>query len=374
MESNNLFQILEENVDSFLLTDKANAHLIRRNLKNWSRSHKSVELLEWWKEKGQRSIAALQSYLFWLMRNAKLPYMEFEDMYTFLTPVLSTETSLPIEITDGLDYPLFHEGFFGHEFTLFGYRFTPADKGLLVTFTVPSQAHQPRYDLEQLLDIFSYLLDCNGHQALGFRPINKRAWHTSITALISSGVGPESRLLPDYDFKKIEVVLSQFQFAETDQGLSLEQLLRVRHRAVLDSNLESKLITLWSAIEEHWGERDHGDQLITAEEKRQMKKHLAFLGESKVDKVIQKIAELKIKTKNQRISEGVRTLACIEGYDADRLIKEIHGFRSKFAHGKAMDETERKRVLEIISIAMQILNEEIEHYFSVAGIAFKQTS
>lgn len=374
MESDNLSKMLEENLGNFLIADKANAYLVRRDLRNWTRHHNDAEILEWWKDKGPRSISALQSYLFWLMRHGKIPYKEFEELCDYLNPVLTRETSLTIELTDGLDYPLFHDGFFGYEFTLFGYRFTPADKGLLVTFTESVQPQQPRYDLDQLLDLISFMLDCRGYHSLGFRQIKKQAWYTSTTGIISSGLGPESSVLPDFDFAKIEDELSEFQFPQTNQGLSLEQLLRVRHRAVLDSNLESKLITLWSAIEVHWGDRDHGDQLITREENNQIKRCLEFLGDNKVDKIINKISELKIKTKNDRISDGVKSLACMKKYDTGRLIREIHSLRSKFAHGKAMNETESKRALEIINIAMQILNEEIGKYFASGQIDFTEAS
>jgi hypothetical protein len=292
-------------------------------------------------------------------------------MYEYLNPVLSKETSLPIEITDGLDYPLFHDGFLGHEFTLFNYRFTPADKGWLISFTELPEAQQPRYDLDQLLDIFSYMLDCHGYQALGFRQLKKRTFHMSTTALISSGMGPESRLLPDYDFKTIENGLSQIQLSVTVRGLSVQQLLRVRHRAILDSSLESKLITLWAAIEAEWGEENHEDQLITREEKRQIEENLKFLGEEKVKKIIEQIGRLKSTTKNDRIAAGVGALDCTKGLNAGELVREIGRWRSKFAHGEALDEKDRDKVTGMINTLMQILNEVIRKQFESIGIVFR---
>jgi hypothetical protein len=140
----------------------------------------------------------------------------------------------------------------------------------------------------------------------------------------------------------------------------------------LDSSLESKLITLWSAIEAEWGEENQEDQLLTLQEKREIEEKLKFLSEEKSKKIIEQIGRLKEKTKNDRIAEGVGALNCMNGVDAGKLVREIFSWRSRFAHGKALDEKDREKVSGLINTLFQIMNELIGEQFRSIGVTFKK--
>jgi hypothetical protein len=67
----------------------------------------------------------------------------------------------------------------------------------------------------------------------------------------------------------------------------------------------------------------------------------------------------------------VGALDCTKGLNAGELVREIGRWRSKFAHGEALDEKDRDKVTGMINTLMQILNEVIRKQFESIGIVFR---
>ncbi len=198
---------------------------------------------------------------------------------------------------------------------------------------------------------------------------------------MEEGLGPEIRQdILDFDCKQIEEILRGIKNEENkpDRKLSLIELLRIRHRAILDSSLESKLITLWAGIEEMWGEEKDQDLLLSKDEHKNIKKAIKPLVYSKkvpqkYNLIIQVISKLKNKTRNEIIIEELGKLECAKQWsDLPKTIGEIFACRSRFAHGKSLKEDDVSLVNNYISYLMKVFDELISKKLSELGIAFNQ--
>jgi len=370
-----LKQLLHKYLVEFRQYNSKNARKVKIGLKKCPKELDNDELILWWKQQDVTWITSIQSYMFWMWTNKKIEYQLFEDAYEALTPVISRSWNMPIEITTGLDSPLLEGGFLSKEFAIFQYRFSPSNHGLVVN----SQEYPPpksEGSLDLVLDFLSYVLDKYEFGYLGFRQKPTRKWKFSERTTVGGGLGPEVRQdMLDFDFQQLEEILSVVENVEkeTNGELSLTELLRIRHRAILDSSLESKLITLWSAIEATWGEEEKGDFLLTEEENREIAEAIKFLPKVKFNKIIDKVNTLKNKTKNDKIIDEIGKLDCANGIkDLGKKTRDIFSMRSKFSHGSLLSEKDVDIVNHYIAFMMQIFDELISKKLSSNNIFFQR--
>jgi hypothetical protein len=365
-----LERLIEQYLADFQKIDSGNAQFIEEALKIWGKEKRGNEFLDWWKVQNPQWIAALQSFMFWLLTTKKIKQQLFEETYSALTPVLSKSWNMPIVITTGMDEPLFEDGFINRNFSFFQYKFSPADRGLIVEYQEYPQHSKKRIGLDFILDFLSFLAEKGGVGYLGFRQIQSRKQTSSETKLLHIGSSPVIRYkFPDYDFEYIELGLGQVNIQDHNNVVSITELLHIRHRAILDSNPESKLITLWSFIEGYWGEDDNQDKLLSASELKIAKDGLKFLPLDKFDKAINLLNKLKNKTRNDKIIEKIKELDCTKGWD-DETVRQIHSLRSKFSHGQSMSPEEQEETNRFISFMLQIIDELITQKFSQYNIKF----
>jgi hypothetical protein len=379
MDNESFEHLIRDNLDKYQQADAkniANARYIRKSLKLWNRGKaKHIgSFLDWWKEQDLQRIVALQSYLSYLANiEKKIDLKLFEDIYYALTPILSRSSTMRVVITsDNLDEPNIEGGFLKDKFSIFQYDFSPSNHELQVTNR--DEAIEKPYTLDFILDFLSFLVNKAGEGFLGFRRIPSSEWVSSETALIHSSLGPEVKVaFPDYDFRHVEKGLKQLKDQDEESDSFLARLLHVRHRALLESNLESRLITLWAFIEDLWAEEETDDKLLTHEESEKIRTALknSSVPPEKLQEVMNVISVLKKKsnTKHAKITEQIIKLESGKGWDIEKT-KKVHRMRSKFAHGNRMKPDQEQDVRHYISFLMEILNELIAKEFSIYDIAF----
>jgi hypothetical protein len=361
MNETSLESLIHKHLAEFRQMQPDNAAKINKAIKAWEEENVETEFLSWLKTQKKPWLTALQCYIGWLWQpKGEIEYDQFESIYYFLTPVTQRSWSMPIVITTGKDDPLFEGGFTTHKFSIFQYKFSPNKQELIVNCQeLPKPSNAYSSGLDPILDFLSFILGKSDFK-LGFRQITSRRRKSSQTDLFDIGIGPELTTLPDYNFKQIENVLKRIKSVESEAGLSLDQLLHVRHRAILDSTLESKLIALWSSVEAQWGEETKEDRLLSLDEYRETKRALKDTLElEKFKKIVNIISKIKRKTKNDKIKEGIKKLQCANEWDVDATVKEIHSLRSKFAHGQIMSPNDQKKAQHYIDIMLQIIDELI---------------
>jgi hypothetical protein len=377
MTEESLRRLLGRYFVEFRQHDSGNAGKVKAGLKKCPKELDNDDLILWWKQQDTTWITSLQSYMFWMWTSKKVEYQVFENIYENLTPVISQSWNMPIEITTGLDSPLLEGGFLSKEFSIFQFKFSPSNHELVVT----SQEIPPpknRGSLDLVLDFLSFMLDHYEYGYLGFRQKPTRKWSFSQRTTLEGGLGPEIRQdMLNFDFQQFEKVLTRIASDENqaDGELSLVELLRIRHRAILDSSLESKLITLWSSVEAMWGEEEKEDILLTKEEKEKVADSIEFLPETKFRKVVERVSTLKNKTKNDKIVEEIGKLDCgksIEGLS--KKVRDIFSMRSRFAHGKFLSEQDVDVVSHYVTFLMQIFDELIAKQLLANNIILKRPS
>jgi hypothetical protein len=366
-----LVSVLQKNINDFAQKDPKNAQLVRKVIEDWG-TQKDDRFLDWLKKQDSSRVLPFHSYLFWLWRRQEIEQETFEDFYGATNQLISQSWSMPLVITTGIDDPVFEGGFIDREFSVFQFKFTPSHRSLLIIGQEYPKSEGKQTDLGDLLDFLSFLLGKSGSGYLGFRQIISRKTVTSYRSLTGSTIGAEIQNLPDYDFEIIENALLRVgnQLDDNASGLTLSKLLHIRHRAILDSNLESKLITLWASMEAQWGEENNEDHLLTEEERKQIKKAISFLPENKSSKVIDRISSLKSKTKNDRIIEGISKLDCSQGKNVNEFVRDAFKLRSKFSHGEAMKLDNQKKINEHIAFMLMIIEELIVEKFAEKNIQF----
>jgi len=151
---------------------------------------------------------------------------------------------------------------------------------------------------------------------------------------------------------------------------SIARLLHIRHRAIVNTDWESKLIALWASIELIWGTEESEDKFLTSEEQEAIEKALSELSlpDDRRKKVLGHIKILKKRTKNDRIIEGIEKLSCAQGQDISKRIRDTHSLRSKCVHGSLLSSDELQRAQEHIRFMMLAINELITESFSKIGI------
>ncbi|RJP48930.1 MAG: hypothetical protein C4583_13495 [Anaerolineaceae bacterium] len=367
-----LYQLLQNHLKDFHQHDAFNADNVETALKICPKEINNDDLLHWWQEQDIAWIVSLQSFVFWMWTTKRVEYQVFETTYDALNSPHSKSWNMPIEVTTGLDSPLLEGGFFNREFSILQYRFSPSNHDLVVTNQELPFSLKTIESLDIALDLLSFLLDKYSFGYLGFRQKPARKWQFFESKLIGGMLGPEIRQdILDFDFKQVEDIILRVESESggADRSFSLTELLQVRHRSVLDSSLESKLVTLWSSIEALWGKEDEQDFLFSADEKDEISKALSFLG-SKHSKVVELLGKMKSKTKNEKIIEEIQQLECVKGWEVDKTVKRIHDLRSKFVHGGILREKQVSEVIRLISFMMKILNELIAKKLLELNIEF----
>ncbi|MBI5934264.1 MAG: hypothetical protein HY867_11200 [Chloroflexi bacterium] len=372
-----LFELLQRHLKEFHHHDSINASNVEDALKNCPKAIDNDDLLHWWHEQDTRWIASLLSFMFWMWTTNRIEYRFFETTYDFLNSPHSKSWNMPLEITTGIDSPLLDGGFLGKGFSISQYRFSPSNHDLVVTkqeFPVSSKTIQ---SLDLALDYLSFLLDKSSLGHLGFRQKPARKWQLFENKIVGGMLSPEiRRVIPDFDFTVIEDDLLEIESNDwvSNNGFSLIELLRVRHRAILDSSLESKLITLWAGIEEMWGEELEQDFLLSSDEYKKVKKAIRPIFNTKIahqkyDVILQVLSKLKSKTKNEKIIKELDNLECSKQWpDLKKTIGEIFSFRSRFAHGKSISANDINLVNLYISYLIHVYDELILQRLKALGV------
>lgn len=375
MKTSSLREAIFSNLDQFPEDDSQSASKVKEALEVLPEELDNEKIIEWWEKQNDHYALALINFLFWMWTTKRIEYNVFELAYETLNPLVSQSWQMPIEISSGLDLPLLEGGFLNREFSIFQYKFSPANHGFQVNCEVFPEPVKKTDDFDAILDFMSFLIGKYNYGYLGFRSIPSRKWSYSSRTTIGSGTGPEVRQdMIDFDFQQIEEIIRHLSnvMPLIVRGLSLPELLRVRHRAILDSSLESKLITLWSAIESQWGQEEKNNELLSEEEIGLLQKAITFLGKEKSDTVIKHVKKLNVKTKNDRIIAEVEKIKSVAGWEVNKTIKDIFSLRSKFAHGGLLREKEVEKVKKYISFMLQIIDELINDQMSEIGVRFSQ--
>jgi hypothetical protein len=378
MDDESLEHLIRDYLPNFLKADAkniANAHNVRKALKLWDKEKVEFNgrFLDWWKKQGLQYIAALQSYLFYLWTiDKKIDEKFFEATYYALTPILLKSSNMKIVITSDSDEPNIDGGFLKEKFSIFQYDFSPSNHELQVTCRDETLVNL--YTLDFILDFLSFLVNKGGEGFLGFRQIPSSKWISSETALVHGIMGPEVKVaFPNYDFQYIENALRRLDVQDEIHDSFFMRLLHVRHRALLESNLESRLIALWAFLEDLWAEDETDDKLLTQEEFDKVKNALGAvpIPLEKRKEVTGVISTLKKKsnTKHSKITEQINRLECGKGWDIEDT-RKIHRMRSRFAHGNSIRPDQEQDVRRYISFLIEILNELIAKEFSKYGITF----
>lgn len=379
MDDESFERLLRDHLRKFQKADAkhvTHARNVRKSLKLWNEAKEKYDgsLLNWWKQQDLQKIIALQSYLFYLATVVeKMDLKLFGDIYDTLTPILSRSSNMRVVITsDSLDEPNIDGGFLKENFSIFQFDFSPSDHALQVTSR--DDAIEKPYTLDFILDFLSFLVNKAGEGFLGFRPIPSSKWVSSETAVLHTSMGPEVKVaFPNYDFQYIEKALKQLDVQDEAQDTFLVRILHVRHRALLESNLESRLIVLWAFIEDLWTEDETDDKLLTHEEYEVLKNAVrtTTIAPEKLTEVLHVISGLKKKsnTKHAKITEQINKLEVGKEWDIE-CTRKVHQMRSRFAHGNMMKPNQEPEVRRYITFLMEIINELIAQEFLKNGVRF----
>lgn len=362
-----LRKLLNDNLPEFGMKAPEFATIIQDVLEDAPLELDNDDLLNWWKQLGIAKTMPFHSFLGWMWTKNLIEYKQFEKINKIFDPVVSQSWTVPIEITTGLDSPLMEGGFLSHDFSIFKYRFHPSSHRISVTFNTSPSSDNNSENLDLVLDFLSFMLDRYNFGYLGFRQLLSHKSHFVERKTVAIGRGPEIRQdMLDFDFSEVEKVLSHLASQEDKQdSFSALNLLRIRHRAILDSSLESKLITLWAGIEELWGDEAYQNSLLSQNEYSKIKraiKPIVYTSKApqKYNLIVQLIGKLKIKTKNERIIDELRKLECSGQWDdIPKTIGSIFSYRSKFAHGKSLEVGDLDLVRSYISYLIAVFDELI---------------
>lgn len=379
MNEESLEHLIRDNLSKFQKADTqniVNARYVRQALKLWDKKKQEYggHFVDWWKKQDLQYIVAFQSYLFYLWTvEKKIDGKFFDDTYYALTPILSKSWSMRVVIiTSDSDEPNIDGGFLKDKFSIFQYDFSPSNHQLQVT--CQDDDLKNLYTLDFVLDFLSFLVNKSGEGFLGFRQIPSSKWVSSETSLVHTSMGTEVKIaFPNYDFRYIENGLERLNIQDESQDSFPLRLLHVRHRALLESNLESRLIALWAFVEDLWADDETDDKLLTSEEFNKVKNALATgsIPSEKLEEIINVISSLKKKsnTKHAKITNQIKKLECGKEWQIEDT-REIHRMRSRFAHGNLMKPSQEQDVRRYIAFLMEILNELITQEFLKYGINF----
>jgi hypothetical protein len=359
--------LLWEHIAEYSVHQPNKANNILTKLNEWSGLGRPTDLLQWWKTQDLPFILDMQSYTFWLWTVKGVNYDLFETVHQTLTPVLARSWTVPVIITTGLDDPQIEGGFRMRAFTILDYHFTPTQRGFLVNCPEPLSSS---VSLDNALDFLSFVIEKHGSRTLGFRQLVEQRTRSHETVVDGVILMPETEVIPlDYDFesfgKPLEVIVSQPRSGR----LSLAELLHVRHRAIINTDWESKLVSLWASIELIWGIEIPDNQFLTQEERDAVEEALSFLEENRRKTVVDHVKSLRKKTRNDRIIEGLEKLACARGKDVRRKVGDIHHLRSKCVHGTLLNSDETQRAEDHLRFMMQVIDELITAKLSEVGIS-----
>ena len=362
--SNEEFEsIVQNNLSVYQKEEEKGAKQILHALPKWRKS--KTNWLLWWKQQNLELRINVQNFLFWLVRNNKLSINVFENIHNELTPVQTASKSIPVSMVESDGTPKFEGGIVRQEWALCNYSFKNIDESgkWNVTYQTRPSENAPTDELDLVLSALSFAVKLNQKIAkIGFVPHYYQETTQSQTEAVFVGSSPTVHMLPEIDFSKVEklVVLSKMA---SKKGLSIEELLRVRHRAIADSSNESKLVTLWGVIEIEFGDTKKSEKLFDEEEIGKLKKALGEVTSdiSKQDKVINEVSKLKKKTKNDVIKEATKILKCSIGHDVDQEIQSVISLRGRLAHGAAIDESQRHELLRGVTFLFAIIDELIEN-------------
>ena len=338
-----------------------NVKEIHKILQSKNKINPKQDLISWLIDQEVIFRIPFQSFFFWLWQQKIIDYIVFEKIHDELTPVTSKSWSYPLIITKGTDDPLLEGGFIDHEFSIFQYKFIPSNHGFLLECQIfPKLTSTTNLNPDSILSFFSFVLEKSNYGYLGFRQIKARKFENTKTEAIEGGVGPEIRIVEDFDFSIFEGVLHRLENLPTNEDFSIFELLNIRHRAINDSSNESKLITLWSYIEAQWGNIDKEDSLFSNEEKEDIKKGLKkILKVEKYKKAIEVVFKLKNKTQKEKIIERISYFLSENYMFIKGEIDSIYLLRNKVAHGDLLNPDEEKELATLIPFLFRIINVQI---------------
>jgi hypothetical protein len=358
---------IKTNLPIYRKTEDKSAKKILRALPKWRKA--KINWLIWWKGQNLELRINLQNFLFWMVREGKLSIEIYENIHNALTPIQSSSKSIPVSLVESSGTPKFEGGIVEQEWTICNYSFKSTNetgKWDVCYQTYPNE-NTPSAELDLVLSALSFEVKHNQRKAkIGFMPFYYQETTQSQTEAAFVGLHPTIHTLPEIDFGQVEKLITISQ-VENKKGLSIAELLRVRHRAITDSSDESKLITLWGVIEIEFGDNKKRENLFEEEEIRKLRKVLEEITTDlgKQDKIIQEISKLKKKTKNTIIKEAINVLKCSNGHDIDTEIESIVGLRGRLAHGAAIDKSQRLKLLQGVTFLFEIINEIIENKIMV---------
>ncbi len=361
--SNNEFEaLIQNNLHLYKKSDLESAKLISRALPKWRKS--KTDWLIWWKTQDLRLRIEMQKFLFSLVRQEKLPINLYEKIHYELTPIQKSSKTIPVSLVESSGTPKFEGGIIEQEWKVCNYSFNKTtEKGTwVINYETKPEENSPTAELNLVLSALSFEIRHNQQIAkIGFIPHHFQESNHSETEAISGGMGPTVHTLPSIDLRHVEKIISISQTLVLT-GLSVAELLRVRHRAITDSSNESNLITLWGAIEIELGNEEKSEKLLDEQEIKDIKKSLkqVISNKNKRQKLIDLVSKLKKKTKNDLIKERINQLNCAKGKNIETEVSKIFDMRGQLAHGKSIDESQKNELLREVTFLFSIVDEIIE--------------
>lgn len=362
-----MLSIFRKNIDLFCQKDSHNWCIVKQSLNQYL-SESKEGIITWLKKQDLEIILPFQSFLFWLATINKIPFPDFEEFNSFSNPMLSREIHLPVIMTSGLLTPVFKGGIANKTVEILNYKFEPSGNNkIIISWNDTENDQVPMVGIDLLLDILSFEHFLKSFPDIGFIQQTLQKSIETKNKIIDSKSYATLANLPEIDVKEIELISSRCLNQPTS-GLSIAQLLRLRHRAIQDSNLESRLITLWSAIECEYDNNSNEKTLrYTSEEINEIK--------NSIDKkyrndVINCISNLKKVTRKENIISNLSKLEVFKNRESiPNLVNEIKRYRNKFAHGTPIEPEEINIVRSHVTLLFNIINEIVLNKLNQVNIA-----
>lgn len=338
------------------------AKQILRALPKWRKSRSNW--LSWWKQQSLVLRIDLQKFLFWLVRQDYLSIDIYGSIHYELTPIQKRVKTFPVSLVESSGTPKFEGGIIDQEWTLGEYSFKKGnDAGNWnVCYQQQSDEDVQILELDLVLSAISFELYRKQRIAkIGFIPhYQQESTHSELETLASISM-PTVHTLPTIDFGYVKELITLSK-QESHEGLTIEGLLRVRHRAITDSSDESKLVTLWGVIQEEFGDNHQSEKLLDKDENEKLKAALreVITDPSKREKILNEVAKLKKKTTNTVIKESITNLKCANGHNVNEEIQSVIDLRGRLAHGAAISEEKRLELLRDVTFLFAIVDELIE--------------
>lgn len=348
--------------------DEEGAAALRDSIERWRATTPRPAFTSWWHEQEFLDRIGLGLYLGWLLANGGVEQPAVLAMLEATTIREPRTHSVPIAVTTGFDDQPVDGGVFSETFELLGFRFSPGTTGFVVSFTDGQVVN--RVTLEMILQFGSFYLSQLGTGPVGLRPVWARRTTTSNSDVVSAIIGSPVQLMPLLDTAFIDAAVRRMAAGGPLQSDTVQRLLRIRHRAILEASIESKVVTLWAFLEDLWGIPEDSDRLFRRDELSAIRKALTFLGKQRCDRAVSQLEKLRVRTQNQRIAADMATLKCANGINTETRVRELHSLRSTFAHAGAATPLQIQRAHEAYHLMLSIIDELIVIELAQLGIGW----